>query len=55
MITVYTATSALGYAALGRDVAGFLPDSMEAGAAKSAVGCLLTLHTAVAYMVVAQV
>jgi len=54
MITVYTATSALGYAALGRDVAGFLPDSMEAGAAKSAVGCLLTLHTAVAYMVVAQ-
>ena len=54
MILVYLCTSALGYLAFGRDVAGFLPDSMQNGTAKSLVGLLLTLHTGVAYMVTAQ-
>ncbi|MDC0525502.1 amino acid transporter [bacterium] len=54
MICVYVGTSTLGYAAYGADVAGYLPDSMRAGPAKRVVGALLTLHTAVAYMVVAQ-
>ena len=40
--------------ALGDDVAGFLPDSMADGPAKSAVGLLLIFHTAVAYLAVGQ-
>ena len=54
MILIYVSTCVLGYHAFGADVAGFLPDSMQPGAAKSVVGLLLTLHTAVAYMVTAQ-
>ena len=54
MIATYLGTCILGYAAFGSDVAGFLPDSMAPGFAKSIVGVLLTLHTAVAYMVTAQ-
>lgn len=54
MITVYTSTSVVGYAAFGHSVAGFLPDSLPNGPAKRVVGALLIFHTAVAYLIVAQ-
>lgn len=53
MVGVYTATSAVGYAAFGRGVAGFLPDSLPDGPARRAVSLLLLFHTGVAYLIVA--
>ena len=50
----YTGTAATAYAASGDAVAGFLPDSMPDGVAKSGVSFLLAFHTAVSYLVAGQ-
>jgi vesicular inhibitory amino acid transporter len=53
MAGAYMLTSAIGYAARGGDVAGFLPDSMAEGGARAVVGGLLAFHTAVGYLITA--
>lgn len=53
MAVAYMLTSAIGYAARGNGVAGFLPDSMAEGGARAAVGGLLAFHTAVGYLITA--
>jgi amino acid permease len=54
MLATYLTVIIVGYAVLGESVAGFLPDSLEAGPLKSAVGLLLAFHVAVAYLITGQ-
>ena len=44
----------VGYASHGDAVAGFLPDTLPPGAARSVVGVALAYHTAVSYLLTAQ-
>ena len=41
MLTTYAATVTLGYGARGDLIAGFMPDSLDEGPIKRAVGFLL--------------
>ncbi len=51
---VYTASVAVGYGVCGSSVARFLPDSLPAGPAKTALSALLTFHVGVAYLITGQ-
>ena len=44
LLAVYLSAMAVGYAYMGRDVAGFLPDSVADGPTKTAIGALLYFH-----------
>lgn len=54
MTGTYALIVLLAYGTRGAAVAGFLPDDLADGGAKTAVGLLLALHTAVCYLVTGQ-
>ena len=54
MCAVYTATCVIAYATRGEQVHQFLPDSLERGPAKTAVGVLLFFHICISYIITGQ-
>ena len=54
MAGVYLITTAAAYGAVGRDVDGFLPFSLQQGPLKTIVGVLLCFHIVVSYLLCNQ-